>query len=602
MPTSRKTPKLDERDLELLRAAYAPSGSAGVRMYLYTRDGVRSITLSEGEEPQVVGRAAPADIVVRDASLSRTHATVAFKEGKIWIEDLESTNGTWVDGERIDARSVEKGAAVAFGAVGALVEGADGYFGQVVEVHEAFGQRLASEVARARTFSRSAALLMVRLGESGRVLTSVLPAVCQALRDFDVVGLYSPTTVEVLLCEADDASADALAQRFAAIDPEVRVGFAMFPADARSAEEMASRALGELRRTRPEERVRRSSNPDGWRVDTSTEPPAGPIVAADATREVFRMAERISGSSLPVLILGETGVGKELVARKIHDSGPRAKAPICTVNCGAIAKHLVESTLFGHEKGAFTGAGRRSVGFIEAADGGTVFLDEIGELPLEAQASLLRVLETGTFTRIGSPRETSVNVRFVAATHRNLEQMVEDGLFRQDLLYRLNALVINVPPLRDRREEIGPLASMFLQEARRREGGSVRGIDPAALALLGTYNWPGNVRELRNVVERSVAIADGELVTALDLPPRLRDSSASAPAVHGWDGPKSARQATGQPVFPLDLREELQAFERRLIVQALDETGWKRSDAAELLGLPLRTLAHKIKTLEIDRG
>jgi DNA-binding NtrC family response regulator len=331
--------------------------------------------------------------------------------------------------------------------------------------------------------------------------------------------------------------------------------------------------------------------------------------------EVMGVALRVADADVPVVIHGETGVGKELVARFIHERSPRAARPMVSVNCAAIPSQLVESTLFGYERGAFTGAGQRQKGVFEEADGGTVFLDEIGELPLSAQAALLRVLEAGRFARVGSPREIAVDVRVVAASHRDLEAMRDDGRFRADLYYRLSVMVITIPPLRDRPEDVEPLARRFLSQA---GGGRIRDLSPPALARLHSYGWPGNVRELRNTIERAALLARGDTIREEDLPARLRTPTPSAPSLPPpaleTAAPLPASGGTPFPPLPAvgglppdgdaglgDLRARLQDYEALIIFEVLEATGWNQSEAARRLGMPIRTLSHKVKVLGLKK-
>ena len=310
----------------------------------------------------------------------------------------------------------------------------------------------------------------------------------------------------------------------------------------------------------------------------------GSIVAGRELSAVLRAAERAANSRITMLLLGETGTGKEVIARHVHASSPRASGPMICVNCGAIPKELVESTFFGHERGAFTGAHQMQRGVFESAHGGTVFLDEIGELHPGAQAALLRVLETGQITRVGASEARAVDVRIIAATHRDLVRMSEAQEFRSDLYFRLSTVTIEIPPLRRRRDDILPLARAFLTMANQTHGRHVETIAPGAAACLAAYAWPGNVRELRNVIERAVVLAEADVVQEGDLPERLRSSSPVEQA------PASGRK----------LRARVQAYEAELIKNALDAAGGSRAEAARLLGMPLRTLAHRIKVLEIE--
>ena len=305
-----------------------------------------------------------------------------------------------------------------------------------------------------------------------------------ALRPVDRVGIYGPAAVLVSLPEATPEAVRGLVAALSGGDPPLSCSAVMFPGDGGSVEELIA-ALQVAKRDRMAP------------ADAGDAP--GVVVKNAAMKQVMATVKRLAQSTIGVLIHGETGTGKEVIARAIHEGGPRKKQPLRCINCAAIPGTLIESVLFGHEQGAFTGADKSARGIFEQADGGTVLLDEIGELAASAQAALLRVLETKKVTRVGGDKEIDVDVRVIAATHRDLEAMVEAGRFRQDLLYRLNTMTLRIPPLRERVDEIRPLAERFLKEARRQAGTDVRAIDPQALAALERYPWPGNVRELRNV-------------------------------------------------------------------------------------------------------
>jgi DNA-binding NtrC family response regulator len=320
-----------------------------------------------------------------------------------------------------------------------------------------------------------------------------------------------------------------------------------------------------------------------------------------AMRPVQRMIERLAPSDLPVLILGESGVGKEIVAREIHRRSRRAEAPFVDLSCAAIPDTLLESELFGHEKGAFTGADVAKAGLFEAADGGTFFLDEIGELPAALQSKLLRVLETMSFFRVGGRRKITVDVRLVAATNRDLAAESHAGHFRPDLYYRINAGTIEVPPLRERREEILPLASAFLEAT----NASLRFDDEVVRCLEG-YAWPGNVRELRNVVERASLLAREGVVRVEDLPREMLVRREEAPERAAVIGARSFSPppADGEPSFEgggLVSSASLQDMERDRILEVLNTTRWHRNRAAEILGISVRTLYRKIKAYGLDR-
>jgi two-component system response regulator AtoC len=316
---------------------------------------------------------------------------------------------------------------------------------------------------------------------------------------------------------------------------------------------------------------------------------AVPILVSRCMRELYELAARAARTTLPLLVLGETGSGKELLVGAIHEQSSRAAQPLKALNCATIPPHLIESCLFGHERGAFTGADRQTAGIFEQARGGTVFLDEVGELAPQAQAALLRVLEQRHFVRVGGARELDADVRVIAATHRDLTAMVGSGAFREDLLFRLDALRLRLPPLRERLDEIVPLAESFLTRAREQWAASARSFSPATIAVLMAYSWPGNVRQLKNAVERAVAVCAGEVIEPVDLPEQV--GVVAGPA-------RSAALVSGE--LRMDsLSNRVRTFEIELIRGALGTTGGNQAQAARLLGLPRRTLANKIRTYRL---
>ena len=324
-----------------------------------------------------------------------------------------------------------------------------------------------------------------------------------------------------------------------------------------------------------------------------------PVIYSANMVRLYETVDMVAKSTIPILILGETGTGKEVIAREIHLRGNRKNKPMCCINCGAIPEQLIESALFGHERGAFTGAERTQSGTFEEADGGTVLLDEIGELSLHAQVTLLRVLETKKVVRIGSSKEIEVDTRVVASTNRDLEQMCRESTFRWDLLYRLNTMTLRVPPLRDRREEIPALVASFLRRACEADRLPLKRFEPAAEKLLREYDWPGNVRELRNIVERAVVVSRGNKVTAQDLPDRLRADSSAPPAQRSSPPFRSSDDET-EMSGSLSFKQRVESFQVRLIQQTLVEMDGNQTRAAELLQMPRRTLVHKIATFDID--
>jgi two-component system response regulator PilR (NtrC family) len=308
------------------------------------------------------------------------------------------------------------------------------------------------------------------------------------------------------------------------------------------------------------------------------------IYRSEAMRRVFDLTQSIARARTTVLITGESGTGKERIARAIHDASDRREKPFLVINCGAMPEALIEAELFGHERGAFTGAVTSRPGLFRDAEGGTVFLDEVGELALATQVKLLRVLQERKVRSVGATAEVAVDVRVVAATNRNVEDDVKAGRFRQDLYYRLNVIRVQIPPLRDRREDVRPLADHFLHQWAAEQGKEINVISPDALRSLEAYAFPGNVRELENVMERAVALAKGPTIGLGDLPPELA-GAASLPSPGLVDLPDAG----------CNLDDVMGEVERRLVLQALERTGGVRTQAAKLLGVTLRSLRYRLQ-------
>jgi DNA-binding NtrC family response regulator len=331
----------------------------------------------------------------------------------------------------------------------------------------------------------------------------------------------------------------------------------------------------------PEEQLGRNS---GWvrsdREEMGHSETGQPIVVAPAMKALFARAMRLAPSNSSVLITGETGTGKEVMARQIHSSGPLAGKQFVVVNCASVPANLLESTLFGHERGAFTGAVRRNIGAFESASGGTLFLDEIGELPLAAQASLLRVLETKRIIRVGATQEIPINVRIISATHRDLPAMVAEGSFREDFLYRINVVRLHNPPLRERCEEILPIAVEMLRSLAPACAPPPQ-LEPAAAKAMLRYCWPGNLRELRNAMEHASVFATDGRIGQDALPVEVQRATSSERSVHSL--PQSGT-----------FRAQVANYEAGLLLEALEACDWNRVTAAHRLGLPLRTLTWKL--------
>jgi len=308
----------------------------------------------------------------------------------------------------------------------------------------------------------------------------------------------------------------------------------------------------------------------------------GLLGRSEAMQEVFRTIRRVAASRATVLIRGESGTGKELAARAIHEFGPRAAGPFVAVNCAGIPDALIESELFGHERGAFTDARERRIGRFEAASGGTLFLDEIGELAAPVQAKLLRALQERAIDRVGGSSPVEVDVRVVAATHRDLEKEVDAGTFRPDLYYRIHVVPLELPPLRERREDIRPLALHFLERARSEAGRGPSRIAPRAIAALERFPWPGNVRELANAIERAVALSERDVLELEDLPPGIVRAGRAEEIREGL--------RSGE----LGIEDAAADFEREILQETLERCGWNQTRAAEQLRITRRSLKLKM--------
>lgn len=305
--------------------------------------------------------------------------------------------------------------------------------------------------------------------------------------------------------------------------------------------------------------------------------------------EIFNLVKTVAPSKAGVLIIGESGTGKELIAKAIHYSSARADRPFVTINCTAIPENLLESEMFGHLKGSFTGAIANKAGLVEAAHTGTLFLDEIGEIPLAIQAKLLRFLQEREFRRVGGTDERKIDVRIVAATNKKLEKEMEVGNFREDLYYRLNVIRIKLPPLREREEDIPLLVNHFLKKFSAEQGKNIARVSSLAMRVLCNYNFPGNVRELENIIERCVTLEQTDQLTAENLPAKLAESAGSPPS--------------GEMEIPpdgIDLNRTLENLERKLITKALEITGGNRSRAARLLGISFRSLRYRLVKLGME--
>ena len=613
-----------ESTLSLTDAEEVAQQPTRYSLLVYYRDGANLFPLS-GDRTLTVGRSLDADIRIAEATLSRRHFSVSVVEDRVLLEDLGSCNGVYVNGQRVTQAELRLGDEIAAGIARFRITGEGSGAAKLdLDSYDLFTHFVDSEIVRSRSFGRTVALVAIS-GAKGHDthLSEWCSDVKSVLRPVDRLSVYGPNDIDVLLPEIPLSELQKLIEQMAWCRgqhaPPLLCGVATFPATARSAEELiqvAHVARGQATASEPVQYAPSHGTEVYSSVSPSEEKARGGlnVVRSPALAEVYAQAERLATATLPVLIIGETGTGKEVLSRHIHEQGPRSKKPMRCINCGALPRELLESILFGHERGAFTGAVQRAKGAFEEADGGTVLLDEIGELSPAAQAALLRFLETKVVHPIGSGREVKVDVRILAATHRDLEAMADDGQFRWDLLFRLNAVTLKLPPLRERLEEIVPLAKGFAVHASETQGLPVRRISDEAVGVLRAYRWPGNVRELRNVIERAVVIAQTDTIGITDLPDRLRAVTPGDRRRRGFRFDEttsvfqvqrgSEKGSSGEPKErsverPDQFRGAVEEFERRLLLAALYAEQGNKSGAARLLKMPLRTLMNRINEFGI---
>ncbi|HEX3766062.1 MAG TPA: sigma 54-interacting transcriptional regulator [Kofleriaceae bacterium] len=533
-----------------------------------------------------IGRSSQCDIEVDDPSISRRHAILSLGD-VVTIEDLGSANGTVVRGERVTfglPAVISIGELVALGSANIILQRrAQPVPARQVLTREAFELVLEEECAREARSGAGFALLRIRA--DARAPSRLLEdTIAELLRESDIVARHGPHDYEVLLRDTPAAHADGAARR---IDSKLverglgcQISIACCPRDGRTASQLGARAHGPAVK----------DTPAGAGSD---------IVVSDLRMKgLHRLVEQVAGSNICVLLLGETGVGKEVFARVVHRASPRAAGPFVEINCAALTETLLESELFGHERGAFTSAVSAKPGLLEMAHGGTLLLDEIGDMPLNTQVKLLRVIEDSQLRRVGGLKSRHIDVRLVAATNCDIEAQVEQGTFRRDLFFRLNGVTILIPPLRERIGEIEQLARAFIRRARSQSGGARLDIAPEAIELLARHHWPGNVRELKNVIERAVVLCGRGPI----LPEHLWIRTPSAPAT-AEEPPRRASPWPGDaplhaaPMFLPHPRKGSQE-EQQWIMQTLERTGGNQTAAARLLGISRRTLVNRLNDYE----
>ncbi|MDX2023017.1 MAG: sigma 54-interacting transcriptional regulator [Deltaproteobacteria bacterium] len=510
----------------------------------------------------VIGRDPEAQVVLLDPQSSRRHAQIHISATLFEIEDLGSFNGTWVREEKLKPHTrmrIWPGEGFRIGNLMLMLQRHRPRLeARRVWPHGHFEALLAYQCERSRMAGGALAVARIRVDEpitparfAATVATSLQPA--------DLLALYAANDFEILMVgrspESARTSVEHMAKALKDEDFTVRTAVASHPQDGRDPEALMAalrdRMLGVQRLNLAGERV---------------------IVDSDAMRTAYNIAMRAAASSINVLILGETGSGKEVLARAIHRSSPRAKAPMVTLNCAALPETLMESELFGHERGAFTSADSSKVGLLASAPGGTIFLDEVGEMPLSTQAKLLRAIEEKEVVPVGAVKPIPIDVRFIAATNRGLEDEVKTGGFRPDLFFRLNGITITLPPLRERVAEIQPFARLFLAQACTDMGRKENmQFSPPAMEWMQRYPWPGNVRELRNVIERAVVLCEGDAIGLEHLPvERMRDIDVSSESIDILSIPEAERKDR--------------------IVKALDSFAGNQTRTAGFLGISRKTL------------
>jgi two-component system, NtrC family, response regulator AtoC len=553
-------------------------GEGGLHLLVMSPDSFTTLPLPK-KGVLTVGRSTKSDVLIEDPLASREHGRLHLGD-QIFVEDLASANGTRVRDVAIargELIPINPGEGVTIGSTVLMVQHNRSQLGrQRLWSHGYFESRLEAECGRSEAAGGAFALVRLRL-DRPLPWTSLAPVFAREVPPPHLFGAYGPNDYEILLIEkgAEDVELllASIREALQALGVQARTPVAWFPREGRTADALIARVNALLRGREPE----------------PVPAVVGPAVAGrdTAMSRVYDMAVRAAPSTISVLIMGETGVGKDVMARTIHGRSARAEKPFLAVNCAGLPESLIESELFGHEKGSFTGANQSKPGLLETADGGTIFLDEVGELPLTVQAKLLRVIELREVLRVGALKTRSIDVRFIAATNRDLEAEVMQGRFRRDLFFRLNGISLTIPPLRERPTELEALARSFVAEACAESGRSPAVLGREALEILFGYSWPGNIRELKNVMERALVLCEGEILPEhLPLEKMTHDARRY---VIGAGLPVDPAAPESIPVAPGPRAEEA-----RRMRDALQAWGGNQTRAAQSLGMPRRTFVSKL--------
>lgn len=552
----------------------------GYFLFILTPTGTMTVDLpSEGRF--VIGRDPVSDLRISDPTVSRTHAEIEVRSTGFLLRDRGSTRGSWLRGSRLTSEcALHLGDVVQIGNSTLVLQHCDSLLNPVATGHLQFEQRLQQQCVEAARTHTSFAMLMIEVTSSGAG-GDAAARIRALMRPDDFVAEYAPGHFEILVRKVDRKLLTDLTRRLREqlhrAEITARIGASTYPTDGRAPDELMAVTLRELNSSR------------GRAEPGTSDTELAPIVEAPNMVALHQLIDRVATANITVLITGETGTGKEIIAEAVHGRSPRSRNPFVKLNCASVPEQLLEAELFGYERGAFTGATSSKVGLLEHAHGGSMLLDEIGELPLDMQAKLLRGIEEKKIRRVGGLEPVAVDVRIIASTNRDLERMVASGKFREDLYWRLCAVVLTVPPLRDRREEIIPLAERFLTLISRDSGRATPHLSPEARDVLRAYGWPGNIRQLRNVMERASLLAIGGEILPEHLPPW---SAAPRPV---------AEAATTTTTTASPLKDELSSLERDRIVDALAQTGQNQTRAAELLSIPRRTFLEKLDRYGISR-